>query len=100
MKKYSKGHVGSLYYSHKVKSGDTWRMTQLLGHICLKELTPIIKFTEISLFHAKLRLISWFLTGCFIKGHYHPFEPVLVQTNHYPFFFSIRLSTIKPLMLD
>jgi hypothetical protein len=41
---------------------------QLLGHICLKELTHVIRFTKISLLCMELRLISWFLTDCLVKN--------------------------------
>ncbi len=44
MKRHFKGYVGSLYYSHRAKSGDTWRLMQLLRHTFLKKLTPVIEF--------------------------------------------------------
>jgi len=67
MKKHSKGHANSLYYNYKVKNGNIWRTTQFLGHICLKELTPIIRFIKISLLCVELGLTSWFLIGCFVN---------------------------------
>jgi hypothetical protein len=67
MKKHYKGHISSLYCSYKVKRGDAWRMMQLLGHTCLKKLTHVIRFINISLFCMKIRLSSWFSIGCFVN---------------------------------
>jgi hypothetical protein len=55
MKKHSKGHTGSLYYNCKAKSGNDWKTMQLLGHTCLKELTPIIRFTKILLIPCRIK---------------------------------------------
>jgi hypothetical protein len=63
------------------------QVVQLLGHIGPKKLTHVIKFIEISLLCIELGLTSWFLTNILSTRCYHSFELVLVQTNHYPFFF-------------
>jgi hypothetical protein len=55
MKRHFKGYVGN----HGVKSGNAWKMMQLLGHI----LTFVIRFTGTSLFHVELGLIGRFPTS-------------------------------------
>jgi hypothetical protein len=72
MKRHSKGHVSSLYYSCEVESGSTWKTMQFLGHTSFKKLRPIIRFTDMSLFRTKLRLTSWFLIDCLINGLLSP----------------------------
>jgi hypothetical protein len=68
MKRHSsKGHVNSFNYRCRMESGGAWRTMQLLGHNGLKKSTIVIKFIEISLLCAELRLTSWFLTNCFIN---------------------------------
>jgi hypothetical protein len=72
MKRHLKGHFGYLYYSCKVESGGFWRMTQLLGHSCLKNLTHVIKVIDISLVCVELGLTNWFLTSCFVNKSLSP----------------------------
>jgi hypothetical protein len=87
MKKHSKGHVSSLYYSCKAKRGNAWNTTQLVGHTSLKELTHVIRFTKISLFQVKLRLTSCFLTSYFVNRLLH-------------ISLLVRFSIVKLVMLD
>jgi len=54
MKRHFKEYVGN----HGVKSGNAWKMMQLLGYI----LTFVIRFTGTSLFHVELGLIGRFPT--------------------------------------
>jgi hypothetical protein len=67
MKRHYKGHIHSLYYNYKAKSGDAWKMMQLLKHTCFKKLTHVIRFIRISLLHVKIRVSSWFSIGCFVN---------------------------------
>jgi hypothetical protein len=67
MKRHSKGHVCSLYCNYKAKSGNAWKMMQLLWHSCLKKLTLVIRFIDISLLHTELGLTSWLLTNCLVN---------------------------------
>jgi hypothetical protein len=96
LKRHSKGHTGCLYYSCKVES--TWRTTQLLRHTSPKKSTPIIKFTEISLFCTKLGLTSWFLTNCLVNKLV---SPIWTSSNLDKSLFVlllVRLSIVKPLI--
>jgi hypothetical protein len=46
-----------------MESGNAWRMTQLLGQIVLKKLTPIIRFTDTSPFCVELKDGSKYSVG-------------------------------------
>ncbi len=83
-----------------MESGGTWRTMQFLRHIVHKKLTHVIKFTEISLLRAKFVLTSWLLTNCFFNKPLSLIWTSFGLNRLILTFFSIRLSLIKPLMLD
>ncbi len=100
MKRHFKRHATSLYYNWKVERGSTWKTMQLLRRIVHKKLTPIIRFTKISLLCAELGLTSWLLIGCFFNK---PLSRIWISfglNKSVLVLFSIRLIPAKPLMLD
>jgi hypothetical protein len=77
MKRCSKRYTHFLYCNHIVKSGEAWRMVQLLGHTFLKKLTPIIRFIETSILRVQLGLIGRFIIGCLFNRSLIP-----ISTNY------------------
>jgi hypothetical protein len=101
MKRHScKGYAGFLYYIHRVKSGNAWKMTQLLGLIFLKKLTPIIRFTETSLLRMKLMLTSMFPTGCLFNRSLVPISTSFGLNKLLFVLLLAELFAIKPLVLS
>jgi hypothetical protein len=81
-----------------MKNGNAWKMMQHLGHTFLKKLTFVIKLIEASLIHTKLRLFSIFSTGCIFNKSLGPFSISFWLDKLQLVIFSIRFSTIKPLV--
>jgi hypothetical protein len=62
---------------------------QLLGHTFPKNLTPIIRLVETSIFCAKIGLTCIFSTGCFFIGHWYLLQLIIGWTNYNWFVFQL-----------
>jgi len=100
LKRCSKRYKSFLYCHHRVKSGKTWGMMQLLRHILKKKLTLVIRFIETSLLRTKLGLTNGFITGCLFNKSLVPISTNYGLNNLLYVILLVMVFVIKHLMLN